>query len=145
MAQIFKYSLQGATPQIIQVPSAIQSNAVNIIGINSSGYIDSSSDCTAVTLVNIIGVTEKAVDNSGGAVGDLNTPAIISTDCVFECDTSDTMAQAQCFKTVAVSAAGNVYIVSNTAVTNSTGTVKTIKYVSSSKALGIVLHAGPMA
>ena len=145
MTQIFKYSLQGATPQILQVPSAIQNNAINVIGINSSGYIDSSSDCTAATLVNIIGVTEKAVDNSGGAVGDLNTPTIIGSDLVYEITCNDTMAQAQAYKTVAVAAAGNNAITSNTAVTNSTGTIKTIKFVSSSLALGIILHAGPMA
>ena len=145
MTFIFKYSLQGATPQVLQIPSAVQANVTSVIGINSSGYIDSSSDATAATLVNIIGITEKTVDNSGGSAGDLNTPTIISSDCVYEITSNDTMAQAQVYKTVAVSAAGNTAITSNSAVTNSTGTVKTIKFVSASLALGIVLHAGPMA
>jgi hypothetical protein len=146
MTVIFKYSLQGATPQVYELPCAVQANAANAFAENDTddlGYIDSSSDSTAVTLVTLVGVTEEAVDNSGGSAGDLFIPVNVAVDCVYEISCTGTMAQAQVFKTVAAET-GNLTIACTSAVTNSTGVVKTLKFVSSSLALAVTKRGGPM-
>jgi hypothetical protein len=144
MSFVFIRSLTGSTPQAESLPCAVQNNVAQVLAINSSGYVDSSSDATAATLVNLIGVTENAVDNSGGSAGDLFIDVIVTPGCVFEIGTSDTMAAAHVFKKVAVSAAGNTLVAATSAVTNSTGTVKILKFVSASKVEGEVLYIGPM-
>ncbi len=147
MTVIYRFNLQGSTPQVYSYPCAIQSNATNAFAENdtdNAGYIDSSSDSTAITLITGVGVTLKAVDNSGGSAGDLTIPVCISKDCVYEISCTGTMAQAQAFKTVAAET-GNLTIACTSAVTNVSGVVKTIRYISSSKALGVLLMNGPMA
>jgi hypothetical protein len=144
MTFIFKYSLQGTTPQILSLPCAVQNNAANALGINAAGYIDSSSDSTAADLVTLVGVTESAVDNSGGSVGDLNIPMVCMPDVVYETSASDGMVAANVFKTVAANT-GGLTVISDTASTTKTGVFKILKLVSTTYLLGVVKYAGPMA
>lgn len=138
MAYIFKKTLSGTTPQYEDVPASNVAVAANSLCANSSGYAD---DATAATCITVIGVCEEAVDNSGGSAGDLDVQIIVNPDAVFEIATSDTMAQAQVWKTV-VSDAANLTITSNTGVADETGVVKTRKYISASLAQGTIVFDG---
>lgn len=137
----FKYSLNGATPVYEKVPAGAVAVSAQAVVYNSSGY---AIDTSVPTTVTIIGVNENAVDNSGGAAGDLNLNVIVSPDAVYEIDTGDTMAQAQVWKIVAV-VAGGLTVTSNTAVTDTTGVVRLRKFVSASKAYGNLYFTGELA
>lgn len=134
---IFRYTLEGTTPQYESVPCAVQANASNALGINSSGYIDASSDCTAADTETVIGVTEGAVDNSGGSAGDLFQNVIVNPSAVFQCEASDGMVAANVWKNVAVNT-GGLTIITDTDTGSKTGVVKIRKYISTTYCLGSI-------
>lgn len=138
MAYTFIKTLNGTTVQFEDVPASNVAITEGALTANASGYAD---DATAATCITAIGVANNAVDNSGGSAGDLNVSVVVNPAAVFEIATSDTMAQAQVWKTV-VSDAANLTITSNTAVTDETGIVKTRKYISASLAQGTIVFDG---
>jgi hypothetical protein len=141
MTFIFKKTLSGTTPQYESVPAAAVSVAANSVVSNSSGYADDAGQPTTIT---IIGTCDKLVDNSGGAAGDLNCPVISNPDAVFEIDSSATITQANMWAVVAITAGGLVSA-ADTAVTNTTGCLRTRKLISSTKFLGSLIFTGEYA
>lgn len=139
MSFIFRYSLEGNTPVFESVPASNVAVSANALVANSSGYAD---DATAATTSILIGCNQQAVDNSGGSAGDLSLKVLVSPSAVYEVGTADTMAAAHVWKNVAASA-GNLTIVSNTAVTDESGVVKIRKMISTSKVLASLNFGSP--
>lgn len=139
MSLIFRYSLEGTTPVFEDVLVAAVAVTANAALANSSGYAD---DATAATTSTLIGVGQSTVDNSGGSAGDKSVKVLVSPGAVYEIDTADTMAQAHCWKRVALSA-GNLTVVSNTHDPDEGGVVLIRKMISASKILGNLTWGSP--
>jgi len=141
MSFIFKKTLDGSTPQYESIPLSNVALAANAVVNNASGYAD---DAGTPTTIIMIGVAEDAVDNSGGSAGDLNCNVITNRDAVFDATDTDTHAQAQVWKSVAI-AAGGLTVAGNTATTNTTAVFHSRKFVSTSVNQGTLRYDGEMA
>ncbi len=76
----------------------------------------------------IIGVSQEAVDNSGGSNGDLAIQAIVSPGAVYLANTTDTPTQAQMWLSVTLDSA--LVVDENDASTTDTGVIQLRQLIS---------------
>ena len=104
----------------------------------NAGY--AKNDYGTVKTNNLLGVSDEAIDNSGGSAGDTNISVQINPLVRYSVGTGDTMTQAYCGYNCAL--ASNTTITSASEGTDITGVFKVLKMISASKVEGRFVFSG---
>jgi len=113
-----------------EVLLAAVSIAAGSVIYNVSGY-GSNATVGDVKTHNIIGITTKAVDNSGGSVGDLSVLCEMSTSALYEVGTAGALDQTMIWTNMTLESLTEVD--ENDAADTDTGVIKARKMISASK------------
>ncbi len=120
--------------------AAVSAGKGALVYDDGSGYATNATAANARTST-VIGITDEAVDNSGGAAGDKQIAVCIDPSVLYEADCNGTMDQTDVGTAVAMST--SLLINESSAVTDNTGVIRIWKRISASKALVSINYNTP--